>query len=310
MLRVRTVHDAADFVGDSDHVPDPIQTLWDSGDSRPEWCFVAEDGGTRLGRVGLRVSPTTSDPAWLGTLPAYEGAVYGLEVSGSRDVGRNLFAHAAGEIGTALPATLELRLNTAFRDDARTLANLAEGWGFTLFQEKQGFEWTDDGSEIDISNRLEFRTVDETGVEAYRSVMARCGEGTLDRNDRYYWEGCGPDNWASQMTEYLDPEDAPMWLLGYGRDGPIGYVAVVRDEELVSTIAHIGVVPEHRGNGYAGDLLAAVTDAARQAGLDRMLSDVDVFNRPMAEAMRRAGHLDHPRWHVWAYRAQWPGMFT
>lgn len=54
--------------------------------------------------------------------------------------GRNLFAHAVGEIGTALPATLELGLNTAFRDDARALATLAEGWGFTLFQERQGFE--------------------------------------------------------------------------------------------------------------------------------------------------------------------------
>lgn len=308
MLRVRTVHDAADFVGDSDLDLGSIQTLWDSGDSRPEWCFVADDGGSRLGRVGFRVSPTTSDPAWLGTLPAYEAAVYGLEVSGSREVGRRLFAHAVREIGTALPATLELRLNTAFRDDARALATLAEGWGFTLFQEKRGFEWKDDGSDVDLPRRLEFLSVDEAGIEAYRSVMARCGEGTLDRNDRYYWEGCGPDNWAGQMTEYLDPEDAPMWLLGYARDEPVGYVAVVRDEELVSTIAHIGVVPEHRGHGYAGDLLAAATAVARRAGLARMLSDVDVFNRPMAETMRRAGHAEHPDWHVWAFRAQWPGL--
>jgi RimJ/RimL family protein N-acetyltransferase len=310
MLRVRTVHDAADFVGDSDHTPDLIQNLWDSGDSRPEWCFVAENGDTRIGRVGFRMSPTTSDPAWLGSLPTYEAATFGLEISGSIEVGRLLFDNAVEAIGTDLPATLELRLNTAHRDDARALATFAEGWGFSLFQEKQGFEWKDDGSDVDVPRRLEFRSVDETGIEAYRAVMARCGEGTLDRNDRYYWDGCGPDNWAGQMTEYLVPEDAPLWLLGYAGDDPVGYVAVVSDEELVSTIGHIGVVPEHRGNGYVGDLLAAATDAARRAGLTRMLSDVDVLNRPMTDAMQRAGHLDHSDWHVWAYRATWPEAFT
>ncbi|HSJ34463.1 MAG TPA: GNAT family N-acetyltransferase [Acidimicrobiia bacterium] len=310
MLRVRTVHDAADFVGESGLAPDLIQDLWDSGDSRPDWCFVAEADNQRVGRLGLQVSPTTSDPAWLGTLPSHEASVYGLPLPVAPEVGRHLFAHAAAEVGERLPPTLELRLNTAYRDDARGLATIAEGWGFTLFQEKQGFEWKDDGREIDVPGRLEFRSVDETGIETYRSVMARCGAGTLDRNDRYYWDGCGPENWGRQMSEYLDPEDASLWLLGYAGADAVGYVAVVRDEELVATIAHIGVVPEHRGNGYVGDLLAAATEVARRAGLARMLSDVDVLNLPMAAAMRRAGHHDHPDWHVWAYRASWPEAFT
>lgn len=310
MLRVRTVHDADDFVGESDLDPDLIRDLWDSGDSRPEWCFVAEADNQRVGRLGLQVSPTTSDPAWLGTLPSHEASVYGLAVSGAPEVGRHLFAHAAAEVGDRLAPTLDLRLNPAYRADAPHLAPLAEKWGFTLFQEKQGFEWKDEGTEIDVPGRLEFPSVDEAGIEAYRSVRARCGEGTLDRNDRYYWDGCGPENWARQMSEYLDPGDAPLWLLGYAGADAVGYVAVVRDEELVATIGHIGVVPEQRGNGYVGDLLAAATEAARRADLARMLSDVDVLNRPMAEAMRRARHLAHPGWHVWAYRAQWPGAFT
>lgn len=305
MLRVRTVHDAADFVGESDDNPDLIQNLWDSGDSRPDWCLVAEDDDGRLGRLGLEVSPTTSDPAWLGTLPSHEASVFGLEVSGIPEVGRHLFAHAAGEIGDQLPPTLELRLNTAYRDDSPALAALAEEWGFALFQEKQGFEWKDDGSEIDVLRRLDFRPVTETGLALYQTVMGRGGEGTLDRNDRYYWNGCGPDNWAAQMSEYLDPDDAPLWLLGYAGADPVGYVAVARDEDLVSTIVHVGVDPEHRGNGYIDELLTAATAAAQRAGLPRMLSDVDVLNHPMAEAMRRTGHLDHPDWHVWTYRAAW-----
>ena len=38
-----------------------------------EWCFVAEDeSGARVGRVGYRVEPPVTNPAWLGTLPPAE----------------------------------------------------------------------------------------------------------------------------------------------------------------------------------------------------------------------------------------------
>ena len=149
-----------------------------------------------------------------------------------------------------------------------------------------------------------FRAVDDIGIDAYRAVMAPCGLGTLDRNDRYYWGGCGPDNWAAQMTALLDEPDAPMWLAGYLRGTPVGYVAVSSVDDWGSTIAHVGVAPEHRGDGYINELLTAGTFAARRSGITTMLSDVDVVNRPMLAAMRRAGHReDAERWHLWVYRA-------
>jgi hypothetical protein len=83
MLRVRTVTDAADFAGapgDPHDYTDQIADLYASGESRPEWCFVVEDGRDRLGRVGFRVSPTTSDVAWLGTLPENELSAFGLHL--------------------------------------------------------------------------------------------------------------------------------------------------------------------------------------------------------------------------------------
>ena len=72
-----------------------------------------------------------------------------------------------------------------------------------IFQEKDGFFWTGDGHPAGPGGRLEFKSIGDIGIEAYRAVMAPCGKDTLDRNDRYYWTGCVPDNWAAQMTEYL-----------------------------------------------------------------------------------------------------------
>ncbi len=104
-----------------------------------------------------------------------------------------------------------------------------------------------------------------------------------------------------QMMEYLDPDGADMWLVGHADSEPVGYVFVTMDPVLVSTIGHIGVVPEARGNGYVHDLLDAAAATIAGRGVASMLSDVDVLNRPMLHAMRQAGHTDS-EWHVWRYR--------
>jgi RimJ/RimL family protein N-acetyltransferase len=309
VLNLRAVGDAEEFVGmpdDPDDYAETVRRLWTSGESKPEWCFLLEEGDARVARVGFKVASTTTDPRWLGSLPPLELFLYGLDLPWAGDflgLGRRLLFEAIATMADEVPTMLEVRINKELHLHTDARRRLMEECGMKLFQEKQGFSWADDGTPIEVPNRLDFRTIDEIGPDAYRSVMARCGDGTLDRNDRYYWGGCGADNWAAQMTALVDDADAPMWLEGYKGDSPVGYVAVAREPDWGSTIVHIGVVPEHRGNGYIDDLLAAGTAAAQRNGIGTMLSDVDVLNKPMMKAMRRAGHRGDQRpWHVWVYR--------
>jgi RimJ/RimL family protein N-acetyltransferase len=310
VLRVRTVQDAADFGGaseDPDHYTDQIMDLYASGESQPEWCFVVEEGHDRVGRIGFLVQPTMSDPTWLGTLPECELSTFGFDLpwsGGFENPGRVLFAAAADTLVGSVPDLLEIRINNDVHSHPTARCHLLENLGFELFTEKQGFTWNDDGSPLGVPKRLTYRSIEDVGIDAYRAIMGRCGDGTLDRNDRYYWDGCGAENWARQMTEYIVDADMPMWLIGYAGDDPVGYVAVATEEDWGSTIVHIGVVPEHRGNGYIDDLIASGTAAAQASGVTSMLSDVDVVNIPMMKAMRRAGHSEDARpWHVWTYRA-------
>lgn len=309
MFRVRTTTGIDDFVGvpgDPDDYADAVAALWKSGESKPQWCFLLEEDGLPIGRIGFRVTPTTSDPRWLGSLPPTELGVFGLHLPWEGEyvaAGRRLLSGSLEAAGAELPDVLEVRINPEVHPHPEARRRLMEASGLELFQEKQGFWWEDDGSEVRVPARLEFRTVNDVGLEAYRAVMAPCGAGTLDRNDRYYWQGCGPENWAAQMTEYLSDEDAAMWLIGYAEGSPAGYVTVVSVPDWGATIGHIGVLPDRRGRGYVHDLMAAGTAAAQRSGIKTMLSDVDVVNKPMIEAMRRAGHHDGRRpWHVWAYR--------
>jgi hypothetical protein len=151
MFRVRTVNDVDEFVGvpgDPDGYTDTVKGLWDSGESQPDWCFLIEDGPTNLGRVGFRVSPTVSDPSLQGSLPAQELFVYGLHLQWEDDylkAGRRLIAEATAAVSAELPELLEVRINNSVHPFAEERVHLMNDMGMHLFQEKDGFFWSDDG---------------------------------------------------------------------------------------------------------------------------------------------------------------------
>jgi RimJ/RimL family protein N-acetyltransferase len=313
-MRVRAVRDVRDFVdapGDPDGMDEQLAGLWAQGASRPEWCFVAEDeSGGRIGRVGYRVESTVSNPAWLGNLPPTELYAFGLWLPWDEheyeQLGRGLLAATLDKVRAEVPARLDVRVNREMHDHADSRVRLLEDLGMTLFQEKEGFTWRDSGTPVSPPHRLSFATVLEVGRVRYQKVMARAGRDTLDRNDRWYRSHMDESHWAAQMMEYLDEADAPSWLVASTAAGEaVGMVGVSGFEPGVATITFIGVVPEHRGHGYSGDLLQAATAAAQARGFAEVLSDVDTLNRPMVNAMRKGGHLDGVRpWHVWHYRGE------
>lgn len=310
MLKVRRARDVEDFArgpDDSQDYADQVAAVWRSGAAKREWSFVADDGDTLLGRVGYRVTPTTTEPEWHGRLPENEMSVFGLHLRWRRDalaVGRELFADSLTLIADEVPAVLGVGVNAAIHADAAAMVATLEALEFPLFQEKQGYYWRDSGRPVEVPGRLGFLSLAEVGPSDYAAVMARCGRATRDRNDRYYWEGCGASNWASQMMAFVSAEEEQNWLLAYEGEKPVGYIAVSAfTEPNTASITHAGVVPSRRGHGYINDLLAAGTEAARRSGYRAMLSDVDVENTPMHRALLRAGHRADARpWHVWSYR--------
>lgn len=305
MLRVRTVDEVDDFLlpDDSGKFTQFVRGAWEEGISRPEWCFVIGDGTAVAGRVGFTLEPTTSDPAWRGTLPPSELHTFGLWWEGSRTIAKRLLTQSLTAMSDVGPEHAEIRINRRSTPRHVEAVALLGSMGAPLFQEKAGFELGGSTAVRGLPDRLTWSTVEDIGVEQYGNIMGRCGHGTLDRNDQYYWGHCGPDNWGRQMMEYLDPGDADMWLVGSAQGRPVGYVSVVTDPELVSTIGHVGVLPEARGHGYGHDLLVAASATMTRRGIRSMLSDVDVLNQPMIEAMRRAGHRDSD-WHIWHHRPQ------
>jgi RimJ/RimL family protein N-acetyltransferase len=55
-------------------------------------------------------------------------------------------------------------------------------------------------------------------------------------------------------------------------------------------VGFLGVVPEHRGNGYGADLLAEITADLADLGSQRITADTDLSNKPMAAVFQRLGY--------------------
>ena len=261
-------------------------------------------GSEKVGQVDLLIEATVPNDAWLGTLPASEMFLAGLELPWEEDwlaAGSDLLQSVIAGLPSSTPAVLQANTNLELHEHPWRRVHLFEALGFDLFQEKHGYLWVDRGEPLEVN--IPTRTLEEIGDDAYRSIFSLIPARGLDRNDNYYYDGTGPQNWASVMMTMSSPEDRSSYFIGYIGDDPVGMVGLSAfDEEGTGTISYIGVVPEHRGRGFGRRLLMAATAAARRRGFHQILSDVDVVNIPMRTAMVACGHQPDLRlWHRWAH---------
>jgi len=58
-------------------------------------------------------------------------------------------------------------------------------------------------------------------------------------------------------------------------------------------VGYLGVLAEHRGNGYSDDLLAEITHILVETGAEQIRADTDLTNKPMAASFERQGYRNH-----------------
>ena len=301
-VRSITAEEVDRFAGFADpRIRLQLSEAWSNGSSRPEWTLLAESEGRVIARGALITAPMGGGVSTLEGTAAFLWA--DPDHPRHAEAFRAIIDGLADRLAPHGPTTLDRRLNPETHSDIDRLRPLLSASGFTLFQEKIGFAWTPAVPVPAAPTVLRLVAYAELGHDGFRQVMAATTAATLDRNDRYYIARCGPEPWADEIMSSMDDGDERSWLIGFHGDEPAGFVGVSAFDDHTWTIAHIGVVPDHRGHGHVSELLAAADRAARERGFSAGLSDVDVDNAPMVSAMERAGHRSDLRpWHVWHYR--------
>jgi GNAT superfamily N-acetyltransferase len=136
--------------------------------------------------------------------------------------------------------------------------------------------------------RLTFRPVgDDAEVLA---VVRGTLDGTFDAHARRDVARSGVDTAARAIVDEL-PGPRSLVRLAYDHAGSCVGITVPGLGPFGPDVAYLGVLPEHRGNGYADDLLLEASHLLAEAGATEIEAATDVGNAPMAAAFARCGHV-------------------
>lgn len=251
------------------------------GQYRPEWTWVALRDGKVVARAAWWAGPDDDEPKALDWLDFVDG----------EDEAAVELIRKAG-----FGAEYCLLLPPRWRDQADVHAagerriDVAKRAGMTPFVERLRYRWTPDDGLPPRPGRLEFRQ--EPDDDAIFDVLRRIVVGSLDAHEVLARDKDGADAAAREEMEFLNwmPSPREWWRLAYTPGGDLVGLAVPGRNYGGPVVGIIGVVPEHRGHGYAYDLLIETTHLLVEAGADEITAETDTTNTPMAANFAKAGY--------------------
>ena len=145
--------------------------------------------------------------------------------------------------------------------------------------------------------RIRAATRDDLGAlpELYR----RCYSDTLDRRPRAL---AGAEHYIDELRSFGAGFDPALWLTAAVAGERAGFVLVNGAREaafpgLSAWVLEIGCLPQHRGKGIAGALLAAVVPPLGKTGAQRLLATIDDINTPSIRLHKSFGFRAQPDRH-------------
>ena len=289
---------ASDFITDNaESLVEAVTALWESGDSRPAWCFVLEHDDNWIGGILYRSHGGDHDTVFM----------YTLAVSSDQDfleIGAHLLEASLKQLFVQGVKQLRRHFTSHDPDAWRQLFyHLA----IPLEQEKVAFEWKVSNLLPETQQRLVYRSLDDVGESAFVDAILQVTRGSLDRMDVQTRQSEDPVAAMRQDFKMLQNafiSQGDWWELAYTNGHELvglSMPVLVKDAQHEGTIAYIGVVPGQRGNGYINELLARCTQILLSTDLEQIIADTDSLNTPMIQAFERLGYA--PAGRTWVYVA-------
>jgi ribosomal protein S18 acetylase RimI-like enzyme len=298
LIRPLVAHEIATFsrvCGQDLHASDVesyLQSMFQRGAMRLEWCFVAEEADQIIGTIAYWTLPNIGKPLdiVLFSLPWERADVFTL---GKQLLQETLFEiqhrHGGEAIGHVLdtPAT-----KPQWQVFPEQRMDLLKQLGFQHRRSTFRFKWQRETDPPIVPARLLFRSLPEVGEQAFIAAIEQVSKGTLDQRIQHDIDLQGPEPQAREFFKEMQQMeyDPAWWHLAYNQEQELVGLIMPGHNLTVAVIDYIGVVPAFRGYGYVDDLLARGAASLFHAGLTTIIADTDLVNVPMANAFRRANY--------------------
>lgn len=260
---------------------------------RPEWVWSVTRDGQVVARVAAWGSPERDLP-WIIDLVDVGTEPDRVQLTGQ------LLTHAAEALraGGLDPVELNLHVMVGWKSTPpgsplTDVLDAAKYAGFEVLITRRRFTWTPVADLPEVDPTLRFEPVggvdDADLVEAYRRTFS----GTLDAHTIRSLQGQDAHQLAvdemADMAHYAGPPDG--WRLAYDDAGELVGL-VTGGVQARGMIGYVGVVPEQRGHGYAGQLLSWMTCWLAEHGAREVIGETDDPNRPMGDAFVAVGYRE------------------
>ena len=272
-----------------------VTTMWDSGESKPAWCFVIENEGQLLGRIGYMTLDGRADAV----------TIFGWTLPWDDDylvLGTELLAKSVAILRQQGVQTIQRELYSVW-GTLNAQRETLEAAGFGELQAQCVYELAAAGSQVNVPTRLQFKSLAEVGEVRFCELIQQATAGTPDRGIQQLIEQVGLEQFVIDSNHMLAAEHDVLddwWCVAFSADKPIGFIQPVQFKNSTEgNIAYLGVLPDMRGNGYGFDLLAAGTAKLLEAGIELIIGRTDTDNIPMQRTFEKLGYQLESR--VWTY---------
>ncbi|MFD9061778.1 GNAT family N-acetyltransferase [Kitasatospora purpeofusca] len=247
---------------------------------RPEWKRVALRDGEVVARGAWWGGPEDAEPVNINWFDVAEG---------QEQAGAELLRSAPWQVELEINLPGDWRERPDLRSAAEARFAAARAAGYELLVERFLYRWTPEHGLPERPGRLRFEAEPDDAV--FLDALRRIHSATLDAHAlRAIAEG-GVDQAAQEELDFFHwcPSPREWWQTARTPDGDLAGIHIPAHNPSGPTIGFIGVLPRHRGQGYAYDLLAECTRTLVEHGAESITAATDRTNHPMAANFTKAG---------------------
>ncbi|MFG3248546.1 GNAT family N-acetyltransferase [Streptomyces sp. NPDC048187] len=266
-----------------DTLPDPLGAREGHRHTvhRPDWKRVALRDGTVVARAAWWGGPDDTEPVNVNWFDVAEG---------EEEAGAELLRTAPWQVELELNPPGNWREDAAVRSAAEARFAAARAAGYDLLVERFLYRWTPECGLPERPGRLDFRAEPDDAV--FFDAVRRIHSVTLDAHALMDIAEGGLDRAAQSELDFFHwcPSPREWWQLAYTPQGELAGMHIPAHNPSGPCVGFIGVLPEHRGHGYAYDLLAECTHFLVERGAESVSAGTDRGNHPMAANFAKAGY--------------------
>ncbi|MFF0724881.1 GNAT family N-acetyltransferase [Streptomyces sp. NPDC004134] len=279
VIRALTESDAHLF----DALPDPLAACETHRRTRfrTEWKRVALRDGRVVARGAWWGGPDDAEPLSVNWFDVAEG---------EEEAGVQLLRSVPWRVGLEINLPGDWRDDPALRAAADARFAAARAAGYELLVERYLYRWTPGHGLPERPGRLRFSAEPDDSV--FYDALRRIHSATLDAHALKAIEEGGLDQAAQEELDFFHwcPSPREWWQTAYTPEGELAGIHIPAHNPSGPIVGFIGVVPEHRGHGYAYDLLAECTHFLVEQGAEFISAATDRGNFPMAANFAKAGY--------------------